>query len=436
MISGHVSIFYGFKGPNLAIVTACTTGLHCIGEAGRMIEYGDADVMVAGGAESTVSPLGIGGFAAARALSTRNDDPATASRPWDKDRDGFVLGEGAGVLVLEEYEHAKKRGAKIYAELVGFGMGADAIHMTAPNVDGPQARDEGRAAQRRRRTPTQVQYLNAHGTSHAAGRPERDQRHQAGLRRPCASKLVVNSTKSMTGHLLGGAGGIESVFTVLALHHQVSPPTINIFNQDPECDLDYCANDGARDEDRRRRRRTISASAAPTARWCSAAPERERCDAMHAAPPVRVSLAPERAAWAAVRRRCAAVAAANLVAWLGCMLHGSRGAGRSRPAWSRRSPLAVVLALARRRARSQRRPGLGRQRLALAHGRDAPVGRTVRACSTSARWMLLRFDLRAGRCRRHWIAAVARRATAGPAWPALRAALYSRRPAAADAPAA
>jgi 3-oxoacyl-[acyl-carrier-protein] synthase II len=240
MISGHVSIFYGFTGPNLAIVTACTTGLHCIGEAGRMIEYGDADVMVAGGAESTVSPLGIGGFAAARALSTRNDDPATASRPWDKDRDGFVLGEGAGVVVLEEIEHARKRGAKIYAELAGFGMGADAHHMTAPNVDGPK-RSMKAALRNAGINADAVQYLNAHGTSTPLG----DLNETNAIKLAFgdhAKKIVVNSTKSMTGHLLGGAGGIESVFTVLAVHHQVSPPTINIFNQDPECDLDYCAN--------------------------------------------------------------------------------------------------------------------------------------------------------------------------------------------------
>jgi 3-oxoacyl-[acyl-carrier-protein] synthase II len=240
MISGHVSIKYGFQGPNLAIVTACTTGLHCIGEAGRLIEYGDADVMIAGGAESTVSPLGIGGFAAARALSTRNDDPATASRPWDKDRDGFVLGEGAGVLVLEEYEHAKKRGAKIYAELTGFGMGADAFHMTAPNVDGPK-RSMKAALRNAGINADQVQYLNAHGTSTPLGDVNETNAIKLAFG-DHAKKLVVNSTKSMTGHLLGGAGGIESVFTVLALHHQVSPPTINIFNQDPECDLDYCAN--------------------------------------------------------------------------------------------------------------------------------------------------------------------------------------------------
>jgi len=240
MISGHVSITYGFKGPNLAIVTACTTGLHSIGEAGRLIEYGDADVMIAGGAESTVSPLGVGGFSAARALSTRNDDPATASRPWDKDRDGFVLGEGAGVVVLEEYEHAKKRGAKIYAELLGFGMGADAYHMTAPDVDGPK-RSMRAALRNARINADQVQYLNAHGTSTPLG----DLNETNAIKLAFgdhAKKLVVNSTKSMTGHLLGGAGGIESVFSVLAVHHQISPPTINIFNQDPECDLDYCAN--------------------------------------------------------------------------------------------------------------------------------------------------------------------------------------------------
>ena len=240
MISGHVSIHYGFKGPNLAIVTACTTGLHSIGQAARMIEYGDADVMVAGGAESTVSPLGIGGFAAARALSTRNDSPETASRPWDKGRDGFVLGEGAGVLVLEEYEHAKARGAKVYAELAGFGMSADAYHMTAPDVDGPKR--SMLAALRNAGVATdEVQYLNAHGTSTPLGDINETNAIKAAFGAH-AGGLVVNSTKSMTGHLLGGAGGIESVFTVLALHHQVSPPTINIFEQDPECDLDYCAN--------------------------------------------------------------------------------------------------------------------------------------------------------------------------------------------------
>lgn len=240
MISGHLSIQYGFTGPNLAIATACTTGLHCIGEAGRLIEYGDADVMIAGGAESTISPLGVGGFAAARALSTRNDDPKTASRPWDKDRDGFVLGEGAGALVLEEYEHAKRRGAKIYAELAGFGMGADAFHMTAPSVDGPK-RAMKAALRNAGIDADQVQYLNAHGTSTPLGDVNETNAIKLAFG-DHARRMVVNSTKSMTGHLLGGAGGIESVFTVLALHHQVSPPTINIFNQDPECDLNYCAN--------------------------------------------------------------------------------------------------------------------------------------------------------------------------------------------------
>ena len=240
MISGHISIRLGFTGPNLSIVTACTTGLHAIGMAGRLIAYGDADAMVAGGSESTVSPLGIGGFAAARALSTRNDDPLTASRPWDRDRDGFVLGEGAGVLVLEEYEHARKRGARIYCELAGFGMGADAYHMTAPNVDGPK-RSMKAALRDAGVNPGDVQYLNAHGTSTPLG--DLNETNAIKLAFGDAARgLVVNSTKSMTGHLLGGAGGIESVFTALALHHQVSPPTINISNQDPECDLDYCAN--------------------------------------------------------------------------------------------------------------------------------------------------------------------------------------------------
>ena len=242
MISGHLSIKYGLKGPNIAIVTACTTGLHCIGEAGRMIEYGDADVIIAGGAESTISPLGLGGFASARALSSRNDDPATASRPWDKDRDGFVLGEGAGVMVLEEYEHAKARGAKIYAELLGFGMSADAHHMTAPLEDGDGARRCMVAAMRNAGVNAdQVDYVNAHGTSTPLG----DVAETVAIKRALgdhAKNIVVNSTKSMTGHLLGGAGGLEAVFTVLAVHNQKSPPTINIFNQDPSCDLDYCAN--------------------------------------------------------------------------------------------------------------------------------------------------------------------------------------------------
>jgi 3-oxoacyl-[acyl-carrier-protein] synthase II len=241
MISGHVSIQYGYTGPNMAIVTACTTGLHCIGDAGRLIEYGDADVMIAGGSEGTISPLGVGGFAAARALSVRNDDPTTASRPWDRDRDGFVLGEGAGVVVLEEYEHARRRGATIYAELAGFGLGADAFHMTAPSVDGPK-RSMKAALRNAGLNASEVQYLNAHGTSTPLG----DVNETNAIKMAFgdhARELVVSSTKSMTGHLLGGAGGIESVFTVLALHHQVSPPTINLFNRDPECDLDYCANE-------------------------------------------------------------------------------------------------------------------------------------------------------------------------------------------------
>ena len=244
MIAGHVSIRCGFKGPNLAIVTACTTGLHCIGQAGRMIEYGDADVVVAGGAEASISPLGLGGFASMRALSTRNDDPTTASRPWDRDRDGFVLGEGAGVMVLEEYEHAKARGAKIYAELAGFGMSADAGHMTAPNMDGPR-RAMVSAMQNAGVNADQVDYVNAHGTSTPLGDTNESNAIKAALG-DHAYKTVVNSTKSMTGHLLGGAGGLESVVTVLALYHQKSPPTMNIFNQDPDCDLDYCAN-AARD---------------------------------------------------------------------------------------------------------------------------------------------------------------------------------------------
>lgn len=240
MISGNLSVMYGLQGPNLAMVSACTTGTHCIGESARIIEYGDADVMIAGGSESTISPLAVGGFSSARALSTRNDDPVTASRPWDKDRDGFVMGEGAGVMVLEEYEHAKARGARIYAELAGYGMSGDAYHITSPNSDGPRRsmlnalRNAGLDAQA-------VQYVNAHGTSTPLG----DKNETDAIKLAFgdhAKKLVVNSTKSMTGHLLGGAGGIESVFCALALHHQISPPTINIFEQDPECDLDYCAN--------------------------------------------------------------------------------------------------------------------------------------------------------------------------------------------------
>ncbi|MBL8478373.1 MAG: beta-ketoacyl-ACP synthase II [Sterolibacteriaceae bacterium] len=241
MISGNLSIMFGLKGPNIAIVTACTTGLHAIGLSARMIEYGDADVMVCGGAEATVSPLAIGGFASAQALSTRNDDPATASRPWDKDRDGFVMGEGAGVLVLEEYQHARKRGAKVYAELAGFGMSGDAFHMTAPDTDGPR-RSMLNALKNAGVNADQVNYVNAHGTSTPLGDKNETEAIKLALGIDAAKRTVVNSTKSMTGHLLGGAGGLESVFTVLAVHHQVSPPTINIFNQDPECDLDYCAN--------------------------------------------------------------------------------------------------------------------------------------------------------------------------------------------------
>jgi len=240
MISGNLSIMLGLKGPNIAVVTACTTGTHSIGEAARMIEYGDADVMIAGGAEAAITELSVGGFAASRALSNRNDDPATASRPWDKDRDGFVIGEGAGVLVLEEYEHAKARGARIYAELSGYGLSADAYHMTAPNMDGPR-RSMVNALKNADVNPDQVQFMNAHGTSTPLGDTNETNAIKATFG-DHAYKLVVNSTKSMTGHLLGGAGGLESVFTVLSIYHQISPPTINIFNQDPDCDLDYCAN--------------------------------------------------------------------------------------------------------------------------------------------------------------------------------------------------
>lgn len=240
LISGQLSIMLGLKGPSYAVVSACTTGLHSIGDAARLIEYGDADVMVAGGAESTVSPLGIGGFAAMRALSTRNDDPTTASRPWDVDRDGFVLGEGAGALVLEEYEHARKRGARIYGEFAGYGMSSDAHHITSPDRDGPR-RGVVNALRNGNINADEISYVNAHGTSTPLG----DKNETEALKLAFgdhAKKLVVNSTKSMTGHLLGAAGGIEAVFTTLAVYHQISPPTINIFNQDPECDLDYCAN--------------------------------------------------------------------------------------------------------------------------------------------------------------------------------------------------
>ena len=246
LIAGHVTILKSYQGPSYGIVSACTTGAHCIGDAARMIQYGDADVMVAGGAESAVCMLGVGGFAAMKALSTRNDDPTAASRPWDKDRDGFVMGEGAGVLVLEEYEHAKKRGAKIYAELAGFGMSSDAHHITAPNAEGP-ALAVARALKDAGLNPSDIDYVNAHGTSTPLG----DANETTALKLAFgehAKKLVVNSTKSMTGHLLGGAGGVEAVYSVLALYHQKSPPTINIFEQDVEggCDLDYCANE-ARD---------------------------------------------------------------------------------------------------------------------------------------------------------------------------------------------
>lgn len=242
MISGNLSIMYGLKGPNLAMVTACSTATHCIGDSARLIEYGDADIMVAGGAESTVTPLAVGGFASARALSTRNDDPETASRPWDTGRDGFVLGEGAGILVLEEYEHAMARGARIYAELPGFGMSADANHMTAPCEDGSgAARCMTNALRNAGITPDKVDFINAHGTSTPLG----DLAETKAVKL-CfgdhAKKIAVNSTKSMTGHLLGAAGGVEAVFSALAVHHQISPPTINIFEQDPECDLDYVAN--------------------------------------------------------------------------------------------------------------------------------------------------------------------------------------------------
>jgi 3-oxoacyl-[acyl-carrier-protein] synthase II len=240
MIAGNLSIMYGLKGPNLAIVTACTTGLHSIGMAGRLIEHGDAEIMIAGGAEGTISALGIGGFDSMKALSLRNDDPAGASRPWDRDRDGFVMGEGAGVMVLEEFESARRRGARIYCELAGFGMSADAFHMTAPDMDGPRRCME-MALRSAGVNADQVDYLNAHGTSTPLGDVNETRAIKAALG-DAARRLVVNSTKSMTGHLLGGAGGIESVITALAIHDQVSPPTINLINPDPECDLDYCAN--------------------------------------------------------------------------------------------------------------------------------------------------------------------------------------------------
>ena len=242
MISGHLSIMYGFKGPNFSIVTACTTGTHNIGDAARLIEYGDADVMVAGGAEMATSRTGLAGFAAARALSTRNDEPESASRPWDKDRDGFVLSDGAGVMVLEEYEFAKKRGAKIYAELIGYGMSADAFHMTAPSENGQGAASCMENALRNGKiTSNDIQYINAHGTSTPAG----DIAETIAVKtvfKSNAKKIAISSTKSMIGHLLGAAGGVEAIFSVLAIRDQIAPPTINLENQDPECDLDYVPN--------------------------------------------------------------------------------------------------------------------------------------------------------------------------------------------------
>ena len=244
MISGNLSIMFGLKGPNISIVTACTTGTHSIGDAGRIIEYGDADVMIAGGSEAAITELTVAGFSSAKALSNRNEDPKTASRPWDRDRDGFVIGEGAGVMVLEEYEHAKKRNAKIYCELSGYGMSADAYHITAPSIDGPK-RSMLNAIKNAGLNTDEINFINAHGTSTPVG----DLNETNAIKdvfKSHSKEMIVNSTKSMTGHLLGGAGGIESVFTVLSIKNQISPPTINIFNQDPACDLDFCANE-ARD---------------------------------------------------------------------------------------------------------------------------------------------------------------------------------------------
>ena len=244
MISGNLSIMFNLKGPNISIVTACTTGTHSIGDASRIIEYGDADVMIAGGSEAAITELTVAGFSSAKALSNRNEDPKTASRPWDIDRDGFVIGEGAGVMVLEEYEHAKKRNAKIYCELSGYGMSADAYHITAPSTDGPK-RSMLNAIKNAGLNSNEINFINAHGTSTPLG----DLNETNAIKdvfKSHSKEMIVNSTKSMTGHLLGGAGGIESVFTALSIKHQISPPTINIFNQDPACDLDFCANE-ARD---------------------------------------------------------------------------------------------------------------------------------------------------------------------------------------------
>ncbi len=242
MVSGHVSIMHGITGPNLSIVSACTTSTHCIGIAARTVEYGDADVMLAGGAEFATTPLSVGGFCSARAMSTRNDDPKSASRPFDKDRDGFVLSDGAGCVVLEEYEHAKARGAKIYAELIGFGMSADAYHITLPPADGEGARKCMVAAMRDAGLdPSDIDYLNAHGTSTPAG----DIGETVGIKRAfgdAANQLAVSSTKSTTGHLLGAAGAAEAIFCILAIRDQVLPPTINYETPDPECDLDYVPN--------------------------------------------------------------------------------------------------------------------------------------------------------------------------------------------------
>lgn len=242
MVAGNLSIMYGFKGPNLAMVTACTTATHCIGDSARLIEYGDADVMIAGGSEATVTPLAVGGFSSAKALSTRNDDPTAASRPWDTERDGFVMGEGAGILVLEEYEHAKARGAKIYAEVAGFGMSADAYHMTAPREDGDgAARCMRNALRNSGLNVEQVDYINAHGTSTPLGDMAETNAVKSFMGQ-YAKNVAVSSTKSMTGHLLGAAGGVEAVFSALSIHDQVAPPTINLVNQDPACDLDYVPN--------------------------------------------------------------------------------------------------------------------------------------------------------------------------------------------------